>query len=88
MSHTVAGKKQLIARVRRIAGQVAALERSLEADADCESVLHQVAAVRGAVQGLMTSLLEDHLRRHVAARGPKAQAELQPVLDVLKTYLK
>lgn len=88
MSHTVTGKKQLIARVRRIGGQVTALERSLEADAGCEAVLHQVAAVRGAIQGLMTKVLEDHLRQHVATSGPKGQAELQPVLDVLKSYLK
>jgi DNA-binding FrmR family transcriptional regulator len=88
MSHTVAGKKQLIARVRRIGGQVAALERSLEADAGCEAVLHQVAAVRGAIQGLMNKVLEDHLRQHVAVGGPRGQAELQPIIDVLKSYLK
>lgn len=58
---------KIIARVRRIAGQVAAIERSVTADADCAETLHLVAAVRGAVAGLMDELVEDHLHAHVAA---------------------
>ena len=50
MSHTVQNKKSLITRVRRIGGQVASLEKALEADADCDAVLQQAASIRGAVQ--------------------------------------
>ena len=50
-------------------GQVAAIERSVTADADCAETLHLVAAVRGAVAGLMDELVEDHLHAHVAAPG-------------------
>lgn len=57
----------LIARVRRIAGQLNGVERALTGDADCASILQQVAAVRGAVNGLMDEILESHLREHVAA---------------------
>lgn len=66
MSHLSEQKPQLLARIRRIIGQVGAVERAIEADAGCSAVLQQVAAVRGAVNGLMDELLEDHLREHVA----------------------
>jgi DNA-binding FrmR family transcriptional regulator len=88
MSHTIQNKKALITRVRRISGQIASLERALEADADCDSVLQQAASVRGAVQGLMSLLLEDHLREHVAASNPSALRELEPVMAVLRSYLR
>ncbi len=66
MSHIKTNKDQLVARVRRIAGQVAAIERALETDTGCAVVLQQVAAARGAINGLMDEIIEDHLREHVA----------------------
>jgi len=88
MSHTIQNKKSLITRVRRIGGQVASLEKALEADADCDAVLQQAASIRGAVQGLMSQLLEEHLREHVVANNPKALQELEPVMAVLRSYLR
>lgn len=88
MSHTIQNKKALISRVRRISGQIASLEKALEADADCDVVLQQAASVRGAVQGLMSQLLEGHLREHVAASRPAALKELEPVMAVLRSYLR
>lgn len=88
MSHTVQNKKSLITRVRRISGQVASLERALEADEGCDAILQQAASIRGAMQGLMSQLLEDHLREHVAVSNPKALRELEPVLAVLRSYLR
>lgn len=88
MSHVVQNKKSLITRVRRIGGQVASLEKALEADADCEAVLQQAASIRGAVQGLMTLLLEDHLKEHVASNNPGALKELEPVMAILRSYLR
>ena len=69
MSHTTTNKDQLLARVRRIAGQVAAIEKAIAGEEGCATVLHQVAGVRGAVLGLMDELIEDHLREHVARPG-------------------
>ena len=66
MAHTISSKDQLLARVRRIAGQVAAIEKAIASEAGCATVLHQVAGVRGAVGGLMDELLEYHVREHVA----------------------
>ena len=51
MAHTIHGKKKLLARVRRIAGQTRALEQALEEGSECAAVLQQIAAIRGAVNG-------------------------------------
>ena len=88
MSHTIRNKKALIARVRRIGGQVASLERALESDTNCNAVLQQAASIRGAVQGLMGQLLESHLREHVATNSPRALQELEPALAILRSYLR
>jgi DNA-binding FrmR family transcriptional regulator len=91
MPHTVADKKQLLTRVRRIKGQTAALEQALEAEADCLAVLHQIAAIRGAVNGLMAEVLEGHLREHLGAESLTAQERadnVEAVVTVLRRYLK
>ena len=66
MAHMISSNGQLLARVRRIAGQVAAIEKAIASEAGCATILHQVAGVRGAVGGLMDKLIEDHVREHVA----------------------
>jgi DNA-binding FrmR family transcriptional regulator len=66
MAHLSGSNADLIARVRRIGGQVAAIERSLRDEADCSTVLHLVAAVRGAVNGLLDEIIAEHLNAHVA----------------------
>ena len=67
MSHTVHDKKKLLARVRRIKGQTGALESALEQETDCAAILQQIAAIRGAVNGLMLEVLEGHMREHLGA---------------------
>ena len=62
MPHSPEEKKKVLARVRRIRGQCDALDRALEAGADCGPVLQQIAAIRGAVNGLMSEVMEAHLR--------------------------
>lgn len=73
MGHIHANKAKLRARVRRIAGQVAALEKAIETNADCAAVLQQAAAARGALSGLVEALIFDHVEHHVAA--PELDAE-------------
>lgn len=67
MSHTIKDQKKLLARVRRIKGQAEALERALENGGECSAILQQIAAVRGAVNGLMAQVLEGHVREHLTA---------------------
>jgi DNA-binding FrmR family transcriptional regulator len=69
MVHLSGSNGDLIARVRRIGGQVGAVERSLRDEADCATVLHLVAAVRGAVNGLLDEILAEHVEAHVARAG-------------------
>ena len=83
MAHLSGSNRDLITRVRRIAGQVAAVERSLGADADCTTVLHLVAAVRGAVNGLMDQILAEHLEAHVSRSGLTDQERAEGAEELL-----
>lgn len=93
MPHVIKGKKNLLARVRRIKGQTEALERNLSAEeaADCSAILQQIAAIRGAVNGLMVEVLEGHLREHVAApeiSAEQREEEVEEVVSILRSYLR
>ncbi|MDD2468653.1 MAG: metal/formaldehyde-sensitive transcriptional repressor [Desulfobulbus sp.] len=91
MAHTIKSKKQLLTRVRRIKGQAEALEKALERETDCSAVLQQIAAIRGAVNGLMSEVLEGHIREHLGANGisPQQRSEdLEQVVAALRSYLK
>ena len=91
MSHTVQNKKPLLARIRRIKGQTEALERALEDSEDCSVILQQLAAVRGAVNGLMLQVMEGHVREHlgdVDASQEQREKDLDMVISVLRSYVK
>jgi DNA-binding FrmR family transcriptional regulator len=90
MAHTVRDKAKLLARVRRIHGQTAALEKQLAEESDCISVLQQIAAIRGAVNGLMAAVIEGHLTDHVVKEPEleQRQQDLDVVLQVINSYLK
>jgi len=91
MSHTIAGKKKLLSRVRRIKGQSLALETALEGEPNCMAVLQQVAAIKGAVNGLMKEVLEAHLREHLGVEDltkKERLEEVEEVISILKSYLK
>ena len=88
--HTIKDKAKLLTRVRRIQGQAAALERQLEQEGDCGAVLQQIAAIRGAVNGLMAAVIEGHLADHVVRQSSveRRQQDLEAVLQVIKSYLR
>ena len=65
-------KLKLLQRVRRLRGQLDAVERLLNADEDCGGQLMLLAAVRGGVNGLMGEVMETHIRFHLAD-GAKEQ---------------
>jgi DNA-binding FrmR family transcriptional regulator len=91
MPHTPQEKKRALARVRRIRGQTDALERALERGADCGPVLQQLAAIRGAVNGLMSEVLESHLREEFAHARPgpaRADASIDQAIALVRSYLK
>lgn len=91
MAHTRTKRDQLVARVRRIAGQMAAIERALEADAGCSTVLQQIAGARGAINGLMDEVVVDHVREHVASPdldGEARAAGAEELIAVIRRYSK
>ena len=92
MAHTVREKTKLLARVRRIRGQVEAVERALEAEIGCADVLQLIASVRGAVNGLTAEVMEDHIRFHVVDPAhepdPERARGAAELIDVVRTYLK
>lgn len=92
MSHAIRDKQKLLARIRRIRGQVEAVERALEAEEGCEAVLHRIAGARGAMAGLMAEVVEGHVREHLvdAEKHPGALDEdaVEALLEVVRSYLK
>jgi DNA-binding FrmR family transcriptional regulator len=90
MAHTVREKTKLLARVRRMRGQVEAIERALEAEVGCTDVLQVIASVRGAINSLMAEVMEDHVRFHVInpARDAERARGAEELIDVIRTYLK
>ena len=92
MSHTIYEKQQLIARVRRIKGQVEAIERALETEAGCDRIMPLIAAVRGATAGLMAEVVEGHVLHHLVDpdKHPGALNDdaAQQLLELIRTYLK
>lgn len=89
MSHLNASNPALLARVQRIAGQVAAIERGLASGTDCTTLLHLVAATKGAISGLMEKIVEEHLHAHVADPdlSPEARAAgARDLMDAIRRY--
>jgi DNA-binding FrmR family transcriptional regulator len=92
MSHTIRDQKKLLARVRRIRGQVDGIERALTTQVGCEQVMHLIAGARGAMAGLMAEVVEDHVRSHLVDEdkhpGALKTEAAEQLLDVVRTYLK
>lgn len=92
MSHTIQEKQRLLNRTRRIRGQIEAIERALDGEAGCAQVLHLIAGCRGAINGLLVEVVEDHIRTHLVDPGKdpaalNAEAAGQ-LIDVVRSYFK
>ncbi|AFJ47127.1 metal/formaldehyde-sensitive transcriptional repressor [Shimwellia blattae] len=91
MPHSPQDKKRILTRVRRIRGQAEALERALEGGEPCLAILQQIAAVRGAANGLMSEMLEIHLKDELVSGETTAREREQRMADVahlIRSYLK
>jgi DNA-binding FrmR family transcriptional regulator len=92
MAHTARDKEKLLLRVRKIRGQIDAIERALGEESECADVLQLMAACRGALNGLMAEVMEGHIRFHVlsphtSTNSPQAEAA-EELIEVVKAYLK
>jgi FrmR/RcnR family transcriptional regulator, repressor of frmRAB operon len=92
MSHVAKEKAKLLNRLRRMRGQIDAMERAVEADNECAIVLQQATACRGALDGFIAEVIEDHIREHmvdpkVGRDSPQALAA-EELIEVVHQYLK
>lgn len=91
MAHTIRDKQKLQNRVRRIRGQLEAVERALEEEKGCTTILQLIAGARGAMNGLMMEVVADHILMHVAhhdLKQPDRDEGAEELIDVLRAYLK
>lgn len=92
MAHVVVEKQKLLNRVRRLRGQIDALERALDAEEGCSEVMRLLTAARGAINGIMAEVVEDHIEMHMIdpdrKRSRAEEAAADELLEVLRTYIK
>jgi DNA-binding FrmR family transcriptional regulator len=92
MTHTVHEKQKLLNRVRRLRGQIDAIERSLEAEDSCTQVMALLTAARGAVNGMMAEVVEDHIQEHMMAANRKPSRDetqaADELVEVLRSYIR
>jgi DNA-binding FrmR family transcriptional regulator len=92
MGHTVREKAKLVSRVRRIRGQVDALQRALETEVGCAQTLQLITSVRGAINSLLAEVIEDHIRVHVVdptrERNADRATAAGELIDAVRTYFR
>lgn len=92
MGHVSQEKTKLLVRLRRIRGQVEGIERAVNADEECVNVLQQATSCRGALDGFIIEVIEDHIRDHMI--DPKARRDdprteaAEDLVDIVRQYLK
>jgi DNA-binding FrmR family transcriptional regulator len=84
-------KQKLLSRIKRMGGQITAVERAVTEGDECADILMQLAAIRGGVNSLMAEILEDHIRLHIThpERGTDSPEELtEDLISLVRAYLK
>jgi CsoR family transcriptional regulator, copper-sensing transcriptional repressor len=83
-------KKKMIARLKRIEGQLAAVRRMVEEDTYCVDVLMQVAAARGALGKAGQVMLDQHLHTcvRVAFEAEDAQARKDKLDELVQVFAR
>jgi DNA-binding FrmR family transcriptional regulator len=92
MTHAIHEKQKLLNRVRRLRGQIEATERALEAEDSCTQVMRLLTAARGAINGMMAEVVEDHIQMHMMEANRKpTRGEIEAadeLVEVLRSYIK
>jgi DNA-binding FrmR family transcriptional regulator len=84
-------KQKLFSRIKRLGGQITAVERAVADGDECADILMQLAAIRGGVNSLMAEILEDHVRLHITHpnRTVESPEELtEDLISLVRAYLK
>jgi FrmR/RcnR family transcriptional regulator, repressor of frmRAB operon len=92
MGHVAKEKSKLLNRVKRLRGQIEAIARAIENDDECTDVLQQATACRGALDGFIAEVIEDHIREHMvdpqAGREAPRVLAAEELIDIVHQYLK
>ncbi len=91
MGHIADEKTKLLNRLRRIRGQLEAIERLVETDTECARVLQQATACRGALEGFIGEVIEDHIREHLvdpdAPQSDSRRQAAEELVAIVHAYL-
>ncbi len=90
VAHTARDKTRLLHRVRRIQGQLTAVEKALVEERGCDEVMHTLAACRGAITALTAEIIEGHIRGHIMDPETTSQKSraTRELIDVVKKFLR
>jgi len=92
VAHTAEEKKKLLVRVNRIQGQLKSIREAIEEERECEDVLQQIAACRGAVNSLLVEIVEGEIRFHVLDKNAKVESKetkaAENLIGILHRYIK
>jgi DNA-binding FrmR family transcriptional regulator len=91
MTHVEKEKTKLLNRLKRIRGQLEAIERAVESDTECARVLQQATSCRGALDGFIAEVIEDHIREHMidpaASRDDARVQAAEELVEIVHAYL-
>lgn len=92
MGHVAKEKTRLLNRLKRLRGQIEAIERAVGEDEECANVLQQATSCRGALDGFIAEVIEDHIREHmIGNRASLNETKLtaaEELIEIVHTYLK
>lgn len=90
MSHTAKERPKILARVNRLKGQLDAFAKAVETDQDEYQIMQLLASCRGAMNGLMSDIVESHIREHIVnAENKKIAGEAgEELIDIMRSFLK
>lgn len=78
-------KKRLVSRIKRIEGQMKTLEKMVDRDVPCVEIMRLINSASGALKGLLTKIVTDHLNGCISAAMDKRDAKL---VDELADFFK
>ncbi|WP_309719459.1 metal-sensitive transcriptional regulator [Armatimonas sp.] len=93
MTDRADSRKKLTTRLKRIAGQVAGIQRMVDEERYCVDILTQIAAVRSALDSVGVELLTEHVSSCVVGHGTESEHECakpmtqEQLVEEVKTVL-
>jgi CsoR family transcriptional regulator, copper-sensing transcriptional repressor len=83
---------EVLARLRRIEGQIRGLQRMVIEDTYCIDVLTQISSATRALQAVSVALLSDHMHHcvsdAVAAGGPAGAARVDEAMKAVERLVR